>query len=125
MSDQVCVTVRLIRSFEYKNIHNFVYHAVDIEQNGSLFLSFVKENIKSRKGLPPPVKNHVYDAMKIQHKAHGYKSSDPVINVENDEMFFIDLNKTLKENGVENETEISVFNLGEYRQYQKNPEVKW
>ena len=44
MSDQVCVTVRLIRSFEYKNIHNIVYHGVDIKQDGSLFLSFVKES---------------------------------------------------------------------------------
>ena len=37
------VTVRLIRSFEYRNIHNKIYRDVDLKQSASCFLAKVKE----------------------------------------------------------------------------------
>ena len=37
------ITVRVIRSFQYKNIHNIVYHEVDLNQSALDFLSYVKE----------------------------------------------------------------------------------
>ena len=37
------VTVRVIRSFEYRNIHNLLYHDVDLNQTATVFLLKVKE----------------------------------------------------------------------------------
>ena len=37
------VTIRLIRSFEYRNIHNIIYRNVDLQQSASCFLAQVKE----------------------------------------------------------------------------------
>jgi len=88
-------------------------------------VSIVYENVRNQQGIPPPVRDHNYDALKIQHKAFGAKTSDPVINTEDDDTLLLKLDKTLKENGIENETEISLFNLEEYRKYRENPEKKW
>eukprot|EP00112_Aurelia_sp_Birch-Aquarium-sp1_P020062 Seg508.13 transcript_id=Seg508.13/GoldUCD/mRNA.D3Y31 product="UPF0538 protein C2orf76" protein_id=Seg508.13/GoldUCD/D3Y31 len=124
-TESISVTVRIIRSFEFRNVKTIVYHEVNTDQKAAEFLDMVKGDLKTRKGIPPPVRNHSYDAMKIQHKAFGSKTSDPVINTENDEKLMISLEKTLAQNDIDNETEISLFNLQEYKIYQSNPQVKW
>jgi hypothetical protein len=63
--------------------------------------------------------------MKIQHKSHGAKTSDPVINTENDEKLMLKPNLSLLDCGVENETEISYFKLEDYLAYQANPHTTW
>jgi len=119
------VTIRLIRSFEYRNIKHVVYKNVDFSQTTEQFIDFIKSDMKSRKDLPPPFRNTQFETLKIQHKAFGAKTSDPVINTEDDEKLMLRPGVTLKEAGVEHETEISFFKLEDYKSYQKNPTLKW
>ncbi|XP_057306125.1 UPF0538 protein C2orf76-like [Hydractinia symbiolongicarpus] len=119
------ITVRLIRSFEYRNIRNVVYHHVDLNQTGLEFINFVKEDILKRTELPAPFRKHLYNAMKIEQKQFGSKTNDPVINNDNDEELRICEHKTLIECGVGNETVISFYNNEEYEKYKHNPQHLW
>lgn len=119
------VTIRLIRSFEHRNLKHVVYHDVDLTQSVGTFIDFVKNDISTRSGLPPPFKKYSFDTLKISHKAYGYKSNDPVINLEDDEKLILKEECTLKENGVDNETEISFFRMEDYLEYKKNPHLAW
>lgn len=124
-ADGVTLTVRLIRSFEHRIIKHVVYHSVNLDQTVKEFQEFVKAELKTHAGLPPPLKTHPYDCMKISHQPFGAKTSDPVINKENDEELMLCVDKTLRESKVVNETEISFFNLEEYRKYQNHPTLSW
>jgi hypothetical protein len=42
-----------------------------------------------------------------------------------DEWILKDFSKTLADYGVENETELSVFNFEQYKEYSKDPQEKW
>ncbi|XP_076092882.1 UPF0538 protein C2orf76 homolog isoform X2 [Mytilus galloprovincialis] len=101
------ITVRLVRSFEHRNIKHIVLHDVDFTQTVNSF----KEAIKK-------------DTLKISHKAHGAKSNDPVIDIANDQLILED-GVTLVEAGVGNETEISYFKMEDYRKYQADPHLVW
>ncbi|XP_033097893.1 UPF0538 protein C2orf76-like [Anneissia japonica] len=121
----VIITVRLIRSFEHRNIKPVIFKDVDLNISVKEFIDFVKVEIKTRPGLLPPFRNYGYDAMKIQHMAHGSKTSDPTINTEDDDKLMMKDDNTLQECGIEHETEISFFKLEDYRKYQSNPVCKW
>lgn len=60
--------------------------------------------------------------MKIEHQAHGSKTSDPVINTEEDEKLFLVSGLTLEQQGVKNETEISLFKKDDYYEYKQGPQ---
>ena len=60
--------------------------------------------------------------LQIEHQAHGAKTSDPVINREDDDKLILKDGVTLAEAGVKNETEISFFKLSDYQAYQADPE---
>ncbi|XP_074659087.1 UPF0538 protein C2orf76 homolog [Tubulanus polymorphus] len=119
------ITVRLIRSFEHRNIKHVIYKHIDFSMTAKQLMNHVNQDIQHRPGLPPPIRKFQYDTMKIQHKAHGAKSNDPVINTENDECLMLKPGKTLSENGVENETEISYFMLADYLKYKDDPHLVW
>jgi hypothetical protein len=53
------------------------------------------------------------------------QSNHLVINFENDKDLILKPGKTLEEQGVENEHEISCFIREEYEEYKKHPENKW
>lgn len=118
------VTIRLVRSFEHRNIKHIVLHDVDFSQTVSSFKEAIRKDLVSMQGIPPPFKKFTYDTLKISHKAHGAKSNDPVIDIENDQLILED-GVTLKEAGVGNETEISYFKMEDYRKYQANPHLVW
>ncbi|XP_052094604.1 UPF0538 protein C2orf76 homolog [Mytilus californianus] len=118
------ITIRLVRSFEHRNIKHIVLHDVDFSQTVSSFKETIKKDLVSMQGIPPPFKKFTYDTLKISHKAHGAKSNDPVIDIENDQLILED-GVTLKEAGVGNETEISYFKMEDYRKYQANPHLVW
>lgn len=92
---------------------------------GREFLDVVLTDVKTRSGLPPPFKKFQYDTLKIEHKAHGAKTSDPVINTEKDEVLLVQLDKSLSENGIENETQLSLFKMEDYQQYKEKKVIKW
>ena len=62
-----------------------------------------------------------YDTLKIEHHAHGAKTSDPVINTEHDEELILKPGQTLQQQAVKNETELSLFKLEDYMEYKKLP----
>lgn len=121
----ITIVVRLIRSFPHRNIRSVTYHNVDTNQSVSDFINFVKTDLVNKTTIPPPFRKYAFETMKIQHKAFGAKTSDPVINTTNDAELMLIPNKTLKESGIENETEVSFFILEEYRKYQENPQLIW
>ncbi|KAI3356601.1 hypothetical protein L3Q82_017799 [Scortum barcoo] len=75
MEGGAVVTVRLVRSFEHRNFKPVVFHGVSVDQTVRQFIQFVRDDIATRPGLPPPFKNYAYDTMKIIHQAHGAKES--------------------------------------------------
>ncbi|XP_066029268.1 UPF0538 protein C2orf76 homolog [Pocillopora verrucosa] len=124
-SSGATVTMRLIRSFEYRNIKDVVFKDVSLEQTAKDFMDFVVSDIKKRSDVPLPIQTMLTDTMKIQHKAHGAKTSDPVINTENDEMLMLRQDCSLSKNATGHETEISFFKKEDYDRYKANPVLKW
>ncbi|XP_064614250.1 UPF0538 protein C2orf76 homolog [Liolophura sinensis] len=121
----VVVTVRLIRSFEHRNIQYLVMKDVDTSQTVEQFKEKIKDVIEKKPGLPPPFRKYLYDTLKISHKAHGAKANVLVIDTEHDDILILKDARTLAECGVENETELSFFKAEDYYQFQKNPNTKW
>nr|XP_039252695.1 UPF0538 protein C2orf76 homolog [Styela clava] len=121
------LTIRLIRSFEYNNVKPVVFQNVDLSLNTGDFMKLVKQEIPSRSGLPPPFKKFDYDTMKISHKAHGTKSGNLAINVEDDDTLILEKGISLSEGGVENETEISFFKMEDYTKFKTSAKttVNW
>lgn len=75
-----------------------------------------------------PFRNVKYDTLKVYTHAHGSKTVNLVINFDHDEDWILDLQndkKKLFEYGIENETEISLFNKDDYLRFKENPEEKW
>jgi hypothetical protein len=64
-----------------------------------------------------------FDTLKIYFLKHGNKSQNLIINL--DDNGYMEEQKTLEEQGIENETEISFFNREQYETFKKNPEIKW
>ncbi|XP_013394643.1 UPF0538 protein C2orf76 homolog isoform X2 [Lingula anatina] len=120
----VTVTVRLIRSFPHRNIKHIVFKNVSVSQTAADFMTVVNKDIATCSELPPPFKKYQYDTMKILHKAHGFKTNDPVINTDHEENI-LDPGRTLSEQGVANETEISYFKREDYEHYKANPVTQW
>lgn len=114
------VTVRLIRSFEYNNVRPIVFQNVKLTLKTEDFIEQVKKEIPTRTGIPPPFKKFAYDTMKISHKAHGTKSGNLAINVEDDDKLILKSGFSLTDSGVENETEISFFKMNDYLEYKKS-----
>ncbi|KAF8462902.1 hypothetical protein BDZ91DRAFT_732646 [Kalaharituber pfeilii] len=124
------LTIRVIKSFPYRTAKNLVLHSLDLTR---LTVRELKERVKNeiiqgKSGWKPytAFAPHL-DAMKLYTKAHGTKTQNLIINMEdkNDELLFRDDGKTLVDYGCEHETEISFFKLADYEEYKKNPEDKW
>ncbi|KAN0014523.1 hypothetical protein ACTFIU_000841 [Dictyostelium citrinum] len=115
--------IRVIRSFEYRTIKNLILKDIDLNTNVSDFKKLVSEKIQTTPGFTP-FKTKQYDSMKIFFVPHGQKPNNLTINLENDH-YFLNNNKSLAENGVVYETEISFFVMEDYLKYKENPENKW
>ncbi|XP_029461181.1 UPF0538 protein C2orf76 homolog isoform X2 [Rhinatrema bivittatum] len=124
-SEEVTVTVRLVRSFEHRNFKPVVYHNVNLSQTVKEFISLVKNDIPLRTGLPPPFKKYLFDTLKIIHQAHGSKTNELVVSLEDDERLILKDESTLKAAGVANETELAFFCMEDYRTYKANPVSSW
>ncbi|CAH1789961.1 unnamed protein product, partial [Owenia fusiformis] len=123
-SGGITLTIRLIRSFEHRNIKHLVCHNIDTSSTIEELMELINKDLKTKPGLPPPFRTFTFDTLKIEHKAHGAKTSDPIINRDNDEMI-LKKGSTIVESGIENETELSYFKLEDYERYKQNPEVIW
>nr|XP_045602170.1 UPF0538 protein C2orf76 homolog [Procambarus clarkii] len=122
---QATVTIRIIRSFEHRNIRNLVLHNINLSQTVEDFIELIKDKLKSASSLPPPFHNYAFDTLKIETQAHGFKTNDPVINREDDVKLILKPHLRLKDCGVKQETEINFFKMEDYLKYKENPVLVW
>ncbi|KAI8890234.1 hypothetical protein K501DRAFT_169212 [Backusella circina FSU 941] len=110
-SSDATLTIRCIKNFEYRTCKNLVLQHVNLETStvGDL-KKLVLEN-----------------ALKIYTVAHGHKTMNLIINIEDDEKLILaDDSAVLAWQGIENETELSFFHLQDYLEFKKHPDVmKW
>nr|XP_014341083.1 PREDICTED: UPF0538 protein C2orf76 homolog isoform X2 [Latimeria chalumnae] len=99
--EEVTLTVRLVRSFEHRNFKSMVYQKVNLNQSVKEFIAFLQNDIPSRAGLPPPFKKHTYDTLKIIHQAHGAKTNELVVSLEDDDKLMLKEDSVLKSAGVD------------------------
>ncbi|KAK9361826.1 hypothetical protein V1504DRAFT_389230 [Lipomyces starkeyi] len=119
------ITLRVIKSFEYRTERNLILKDIDLTRTtvGDL-LELAKKCIMTQGGFRA-FRNVEYNTLKLYTKAHGSKTTNLIINLENDDWILSDHSKTLQECGIENETEISLFNRTLYEAYKLNPVEKW
>lgn len=128
------LTIRIVKSFPYRNIKNHIMTSVDLKHTTAKKLLDDVKTIINTTGALRPQRNVEYDTVKIYTKAHGTKSMNLAINFENDEEWVlvcensankVEGDKTLWDLGVRNETELSLFNWAAYEEFKKNPEELW
>ncbi|CAL1703820.1 unnamed protein product [Somion occarium] len=119
------LTVRIIKSFEFRTEKSLVLHHVNLESTtvGQL-KDLVRQAIHTQTGWKP-YRNVQLDTLKLYTKAHGAKTSNLIINLDHDEWILNDDSKVLADLGFENETEVSFFNRELYEQFKAHPDVKW
>ncbi len=86
----ITVTIRIIKSFEYRNFKNIILHIDPLMTVQELKVEIMKK-------LPKGLNNINYDTLKIYVKAHGSKTSNLIINLDNQDM--LDDSKTLESQG--------------------------
>ncbi|KAK1788996.1 hypothetical protein P4O66_014957, partial [Electrophorus voltai] len=123
MSSEAILTVRLVRSFEHRNFKPVVLRGVNLNQQVEEFIASVKNDVSTRADLPPPFKKFGYDTMKIIHQAHGAKTNELVMSLEDDEKLILRDGLDLRACGVANETELAFFRMADYAKYKANPET--
>jgi hypothetical protein len=99
---QSILTIRIVKSFTYRNVKNHVLKDYDISVKRPIdLLNDVKEIIKTQ-GAFRPYRNIEYDTLKVYTHAHGSKTVNLVINFEHDDDWILDLksDKSLHEFGV-------------------------
>lgn len=124
------VTVRLIKSFEYKNFRNIIFHNLDLT---ALTLNDLQHLTQDRIAASPllsrlfPAASPVpLDTFKRYYTRHAAKTNNAIINVgEDDTMVMMDMEGKLADLGMTHETEISWFNWEEYQKFCNNPQFKW
>ncbi|KAI9468738.1 hypothetical protein LPJ78_005950 [Coemansia sp. RSA 989] len=123
MTDEVLITVRVIKSFEYRTSRNMVIPVNtatttvgDLKQQ---CLKVIGEDAKFK-----PYRTVEFDTLKIYTQAFKNKTQNLIINLE-DSGFLDDNEKLLKDVDVQSETELSFFNRKAYEEYKVNPVMKW
>ena len=129
-SKNATVTVRLIKSFEYKNCRNVVFHDLDLTAvNLNQLEQMTRERIEASPILVrlfPKDSSVPLDTFKRYYTRHAAKTNNAIINVgEDDKMVIFDMVRTLADLGLTHETEISWFNWEEYQKFCKDPQFKW
>ncbi|KAG8760718.1 hypothetical protein FRC14_002214 [Serendipita sp. 396] len=118
------ITVRVIKSFEYRVAKALVLHDLDLTHTT---VGELKEKVagivKTQAGWKP-YRTMEFDTLKLYTKAHGAKTTNLIINLENDE-WILDNDALLADTGLENEAEVSFFNRSDYDAFKASPEIKW
>jgi len=122
----ISITVRIIRSFEYRTLRQFILKCLD---ETTITVAKIKELITNEIQTNPlfgPWRHFNFDTLKIYRKSQGTKPNNLIINMDKDDEWIINNdNKTLAEIGLEHEDEISFFNRSDYEKYKVHPDVKW
>lgn len=124
------ITIRVIKSFPYRNVKNIILHNYDLKNKSGKDLLDDSLKYIATNGSFRPFRNVKYDTLKVYTHAHGSKTVNLVINFDHDDdkKWVLDLNdasKKLCEYDIQNETEISLYKLDDYVEYKANPVEKW
>lgn len=122
------ITVRLVRSFEYRTIKNHVLHDLDLTVLTAPQLVALARDVAANAPGFRPYRTVDFDTAKVYSHAHLTKTQNLSINLEHDDdpHWLISLSDApLSELGVDNEAEISVFNRKAYEEFKANPVQKW
>ncbi|KAF5386632.1 hypothetical protein D9615_001769 [Tricholomella constricta] len=145
------LTVRIIKSFEYRTERSLVLHEVNLETcTVGQLKDIARKAVLTQSGWKPyrnvtlgssmPVFNGY--TLKLYTKAHGSKTTNLIINLENDDWILDEDHKTLADLSFgmqhmchfnasypnfrpENETEVSFFNRELYEHFKRNPTTSW
>jgi hypothetical protein len=90
------LTVRLVRSFEYKTVRTIYFHDVDLDTTSLAQLkSMIDERVRGTETLLF-LQAVPFDTFKIYSQPHGAKTSNPVINlVDDDKLILPDWSQSL------------------------------
>ena len=132
----VVITVRVIRSFEYRTCRNVVVRDVDPASTSvqvlvdRVFAEMQKGNLtRLLLQFPEQPENYYrsfYNTLKLYMQPHGAKPNNTIINVGKDEELLLrDWSVPLATCNVGNETELSLFNQDDYQTYLLDPTQKW
>ncbi|TIB40212.1 hypothetical protein E3P86_00784 [Wallemia ichthyophaga] len=124
------LTIRLIKSFEFRTTKNLILRGVDLT---ATTVTQLVELCKHEIATQPKYKQFrstQFDCLKLYTQAHGHKTTNLIINIDNPHWIIDDWNKFLSEieidgQHIENETELSLFNRQLYDSFILNPETKW
>lgn len=122
------ITIRVIKSFPYRNVKNIVFTDYDLKNKTAKDLYEDAIKYVQTNGAFRPFRNVEYDTLKVYTHAHGSKTVNLVINFDHDEDWMLDVRdekKKLVDYGISNETEISLFKKKDYTDFKANPEEKW
>uniref|UniRef100_A0A224YDQ0 Protein, containing DUF2340 domain n=1 Tax=Rhipicephalus zambeziensis TaxID=60191 RepID=A0A224YDQ0_9ACAR len=118
--DHLVLTVRVIRSFEHRNIWHVIMRDVSSAITTEEFKKSVLSSLENNTSIPSPVRRYPYDTLKIEHLPHKAKSNDPVINTDDDDKLILLDHVPLSEGGVVHETALSLFKMDDYLQYKSS-----
>ncbi|KAG8805238.1 hypothetical protein FRB91_001847 [Serendipita sp. 411] len=118
------ITVRVIKSFEYRVAKALVLHDLDLTHTTVGELKEKVAGIVKMQAGWKPYRTMEFDTLKLYTKAHGAKTTNLIINLENDE-WILDNDALLADTGLENEAEVSFFNRSDYDAFKASPEIKW
>lgn len=121
------ITVRIIKSFEYRSMKALVLKHVDLT---TMTVAELRQRCQMEVRTSATFKPFrswadKLDTLKIYTRAHGAKTTNLIINLDKPEWILDDDSKTLQELGLENEAELSLFNRPDYESFLRNPETKW
>ncbi|KAL4616623.1 hypothetical protein GN956_G21912 [Arapaima gigas] len=125
MAGEAVLTVRLVRSFQHRNFRPLVFKGVDLNQTAGQFAAHVRSVLPTRQELPPPFRTFRYDTLKIIHQAHGAKTNELVMSLEDDDKLLLEEDVSLRAAGVANETELAFFCKEDYEVFKANPKTVW
>ncbi|KAJ2349916.1 hypothetical protein GGF43_004346 [Coemansia sp. RSA 2618] len=120
-TDKVLITVRVIKSFEYRTSRNMV---IPVDIKGSTIDQLKQQCQESNDSKFKPFRTVKLDTLKIYTQAFGNKTQNLIINLE-DSGFLNDGSAILQDAGIISETEVSFFNKEAYDTFKKDPSIKW
>uniref|UniRef100_A0A8C1T306 Chromosome 2 open reading frame 76 n=1 Tax=Cyprinus carpio TaxID=7962 RepID=A0A8C1T306_CYPCA len=119
------LAVRLVRSFEHRNFKPVFYKDVSLDQTVEEFITFVKQEVSTRAGLPLPFKKFDYGKSTLTFSTMNSLTNELVMSLEDDEKLILRDGCRLQACGVANDTEVAFFRMADYEKFKANPKTEW
>jgi len=119
------ITLRIIKSFEYRTEKSLVLHDINLETTTAGKLKEKGRIVVQTQPGWKPFRTVILDTLKLYTRAHGAKTSNLIINLDHEELILTNDDAYLADLGFENETEVSFFNKDTYEAFKVHPETKW